>query len=75
MIDAQVGYEWEQGKYRLSLEGTNLTDKVTWTQGVSTLGRYIGQPRLVSLTFGARFQEELRGIRRMHPDQRLNRLL
>ena len=55
IIDAQVGYEWEQGKYRLSLEGTNLTDKVTWTQGVSTLGRYIGQPRLVSLTFGARF--------------------
>lgn len=55
LADAQLGYEWDQGKYRVTLAGTNLGDKVYWTQGVSTLGRYIGSPRLVSLSFDAKF--------------------
>jgi iron complex outermembrane recepter protein len=55
LVDAQISYEWNSGQTKLILAGTNLTDKIYWTQGVSTLGRYIGQPRLVSLTLDARF--------------------
>jgi iron complex outermembrane receptor protein len=55
LADAQLGYEWDQGRYKVTLAGTNLGDKVYWTQGVSTLGRYIGAPRMVSLGFDAKF--------------------
>jgi iron complex outermembrane recepter protein len=55
LLDAQLSYEWNAGQYRLTLAGTNLTDKVYWTQGVSTLGRYLGMPRLTTLSLAFRF--------------------
>jgi iron complex outermembrane recepter protein len=55
LFDAQLAYEWADGKYKITLAGTNLGDKVYYTQGVSTLGRYIGSPRLLSVSFDARF--------------------
>jgi iron complex outermembrane recepter protein len=55
LVDAQVSYEWDGGKYRVALAGTNLADKVYWTQGVSTLGRYIGEPRLITISVGVNF--------------------
>ncbi|MBL8513177.1 MAG: TonB-dependent receptor, partial [Betaproteobacteria bacterium] len=55
LIDAQAAYAWAGGRYKITLAGSNLADKVYWTQGVSTLGRYIGAPRLYSLILEMRF--------------------
>ncbi|WP_185965206.1 TonB-dependent receptor [Glacieibacterium frigidum] len=55
LLDASIGFGASDGKWKLLLSGQNLTDKVYVTQGVSTLGRYLGEPRTIALTLKASF--------------------
>ena len=53
--DAQLAYELLDGRWRVTVAGENLGDKLYYTQGVSTLGRYVGEPRTWSLTLKASY--------------------
>jgi iron complex outermembrane receptor protein len=55
LVDAQLGFESAGGRWRVTLAGQNLADKVYFTQGVSTLGRYLGEPRSYSVGLRASF--------------------
>jgi iron complex outermembrane recepter protein len=52
LIDAQIGIAVDE-RWKLILSGQNLSNKIYWTQGVSTLGRYLGEPRSFALTVKA----------------------
>lgn len=55
LLDAQLGLEGADGRWRLTAGGENLTDRSHWVQGISTLGRYYGMPRTVFLKLDTRF--------------------
>jgi iron complex outermembrane recepter protein len=54
LLDAQVQWQSRDQKLRVSAGGANLNDKVYYTQGVSTLGRYLGPPRQLWLSLAVR---------------------
>jgi iron complex outermembrane receptor protein len=55
LVDAQLGLEGADGRWRLTAGGENLADKDHWVQGISTLGRYYGMPRTLFLKLDTRF--------------------
>lgn len=55
LLDAQFGVEGADGRWRLTAGGENLTDRSHWVQGISTLGRYYGMPRMLFVKLDTRF--------------------
>lgn len=53
LINARVGYQWEN--YDIQLSAKNLTDKVYDARGARTNNKTLGQPRQLSLSFTASF--------------------
>jgi iron complex outermembrane receptor protein len=51
LLDGAVGIGAPDGKWKLTFSAENLTDKIYVTQGVSTLGRYLGEPRTFAVNF------------------------
>lgn len=55
VYDAQIGVGPDDGAWKVTLAGQNLSDEEYWEQGVSTLGRYYARPRTFSITLDASF--------------------
>jgi iron complex outermembrane recepter protein len=55
LLDASVGIGAADGRWKLIGSVQNATDKVYVTQGVSTLGRYLGEPRTFAVTLKGSF--------------------
>lgn len=55
VIDAQLGYEATDGRWKVMLWGKNLTNKYYWTNVVASndaIGRYAGRPATYGITVG-----------------------
>lgn len=55
LLDASIGLGAIGGKWKVIASAQNLTDKIYITQGVSTLGRYLGEPRSFAITLKGSF--------------------
>jgi outer membrane receptor protein involved in Fe transport len=57
-VDARIGYEGEDGRWRVMLWGKNIFDKYYWTsvhQSYDGASRFAGMPATYGLTFGFKF--------------------
>lgn len=55
LVGAQVGVEIGGGKYRVAVDGKNLTDETYFLSTVPGGSRFYGPPRMVAVTFTANF--------------------
>jgi iron complex outermembrane recepter protein len=55
LLDGQVGFEFADQRYRVSLGGRNLTDKAYWRSGVPGQARFYAPPRTILLNLATQF--------------------
>jgi len=58
LLDARVGVEFADGRYRVTLYGRNLTNQYYWTnvnRQVDNARRYVGLPRTYGIQLAAKF--------------------
>ena len=55
LVGAQAGVDFAGGRYRISVQGKNLTDKVYFVATVPGLAQWYAPPRTIVGTVGVRF--------------------
>lgn len=53
LLDASVGMEFSDRRYRVSVGGRNLTDRAYWRSGVPGQSRFYAPPRTILVTLSA----------------------